>query len=404
MAAKDVLTDRAVRSARAESSPRKVFDGGGLYLLVNPDGAKYWRFKYRIDGKERLISFGSYPECTLAEARELRDQARKQVKAGVDPSAHRKQEKIARRIAANNTFEAVAREWIANRSKKWTPLNSKIVTRRLEKDVFPRIGHEPIAKLTGPALLDVLKKIEARGFNETAHRIRQYIEAVFRYAMQTHRVASNPTPHPETLVPVKHERFGHLTDPAEIGALIRAIRGYSGSEITRAALQFAPLVFVRPGELQKAEWKEFDLAKAEWVIPAPRMKMKRPHIVPLSTQAVAILKDLEKITGGRQFVFPGERTWRRPMSNNTLRAALRGMGYSNEQMTPHGFRHVASTMLHESRSWRSEVIERQLAHADRNAIRAVYNAAEYLDERTRMMQWWANHLDELASSHPEPRR
>jgi integrase len=398
MPAKDVLSDRAVRNARAETSPRKLFDGGGLYLLLNPDGAKYWRFKYRVDGRERLISFGCYPECTLAEARDLRDRARKQVKAGIDPSAHRKQERIARRVAAENTFEAVAREWIANRSRKWKPLNTRIVTRRLEKDIFPRIGREPISRLTGPVLLDVLKKVEQRGFNETAHRIRQYLDAVFRYAMQTHRVTSNPTPHPETLVPVQHGRFGHLTDPAEIGALIRAIRAYRGSAITRCALQFAPLVFVRPGELQKAEWKEFDLEKAEWVIPASRMKMKRPHIVPLSAQAVAVLRDIEKFTSGRQYVFPGERTWTRPMSNNTLRAALRGMGYSNEQMTPHGFRHVASTRLHESRKWRSEVIERQLAHADRNSIRAVYNAAEYLEERRLMMQWWADHLDALASA------
>jgi integrase len=216
--------------------------------------------------------------------------------------------------------------------------------------------------------------------------------------MQTHRVTSNPTPHPETLVPVQHGRLGHLTDPGEIGALIRAIRGYRGSEITRCERQFAPLVFVRPGKLKKAEWREFDLEKAEWVIPAPRVKMKRPHVVPLSTQAVAVLRDIEKFTSGRQYVFPGERTRKRPMSNNTLRAALRGMGYSNEQMTPHGLHHVASTLLHDSRKWRSEVIDRQLAHADRNAIRAVYNAAEYPEERRMMMQWWADHLDGLASS------
>lgn len=398
---RDKLTDRTIRGAKVEDGRKlaKLADGGGLYLLVQADGSKYWRLKYRrADGKENFLSLGVYPECSLAEARVKRDEARKLLAAGTDPSHSRREEKARRRAAVANTLEAVAREWIEKRSSGWHANNTKIVTRRLEADVFPRIGSEPIAALTGPRLLDVLRKIEARGSHETAHRVRQYLDAIFRYAIQTHRVQGNPTPHPEVLTQPERGKFAAITDPKRVGALIRSIRGYQGTTIVRAALQLAPLVFVRPGELRAARWSEFDLEAGEWMIPAERMKMRRPHLVPLSAQAVAILRDLEPLTGRFDFVFPSERSRARPMSDNTLLAALRGLGYSKAEMTPHGFRHMASTLLHESRKWRSEVIERQLAHADRNAIRAVYNAAEYLEERRQMMQWWADRLDALATA------
>jgi integrase len=400
---RDKLTERTIRAAKCrEGTARQKFaDGGGLYLLVTGEGAKYWRMKYRIGGKEKTIAFGTYPEVTLAEARGRRDEARKRVAAGEDPVRYRRTERAAQRSAALNTFEAVAREWLRKRAHRWSARNTTIVTRRLEADVFPRIGCEPVRDLTGPRLLDVLRKIEARGAHETAHRVRQYIDAVFRYAAQVHIADANPTPHPEALTPPVRGKFASITDAARVGALIRSLRAYHGTEIVRSALQLAPLTFVRPGELRAAEWVEFDLDRAEWLIPAARMKMKRPHVVPLSRQAVEILRHLEPLTRrgtSIRLVFPSERSRHRPMSNNTLLAALRSLGYSNTEMTPHGFRHMASTLLHESRKFRSEAIEAQLAHRDRNEMRGTYNAAQYLDERREMMQWWADRLDALAGT------
>jgi len=398
VAFKDILTERAIRAAKPKLKPYKLADGGGLYLLVNPGGSRYWRLKYRIDGRERLISMGVYPEQSLAEAREGRDAARKLIAKGTDPSEVRQEEKAARRTAAANTFEAVAKEWYEKKCPSWAASNARIIRRRLEKELYPRIGDDAIAKLTGPRLLEVLRVVEGRGAIETAHRLRQYLSAIMRYAVQTHRISADPTPHPETLTAPTPERFASITDPDKVGALIRAIRTYSGTDVVRTALRLAPLLFVRPGELRAARWAEIDLEAAEWTIPADRMKMRRPHIVPLSVQAVALLREVRPITGKGEFVFPSERGHQRPMSENTLLAALRALGYSKEQMTPHGFRHMASTLLHESRQWRSEVIERQLAHADKNSIRAVYNAAEYIQERKGMMQWWADRLDTLAAT------
>ncbi|HXQ31330.1 MAG TPA: integrase arm-type DNA-binding domain-containing protein [Steroidobacteraceae bacterium] len=414
MAKKDTLTNAAVQAAKPRTKPYKLFDGGGLYLLIRPDGSRYWRFKYRIDGTEKLISLGVYPEVPLASretvdratgkkvsmkgARELRNSARQLVRDRIDPSEQRKVEKANRRTAAENTFEAVAREWFAKKSRTWAKNNADKVIGRLEKDVFPEIGRDPISKLTGPKLLEVLRVVEKRGAIESAHRIRQYINSTFRYAIQTHRVQANPTPHPEALTPPTKGKFASITDTKGVGALIRAIRGYQGTHVVTMALRLAPLVFARPGEIRAAEWAEFDLDAAEWMIPADRTKMRRPHLVPLSAQAVEILREIHKVTGTVRYVFPSERSNARPLSENTLNAALRSLGYSTEQMTTHGFRHMASTLLHESRKWRSEVIERQLAHADRNSIRAVYNAAEYLPERRELMQWWADRLDSLAAA------
>lgn len=398
MASKDKLTERSIRAAKPDRKPYKLFDGGGLYLLVNKDGSRYWRFRYRMNDKERLISFGVYPEQSLSDAREARDAARKQVAKGVDPSEARREAKAARRTAAENTFEAVAREWLEKRHARWKPNHARVVRRRLENDAFPRIGAYPISRLSREQLLEVLKKVEGRGAVESARRIRQYVAAIMRYAIHTGRIDADPTPHPEALAIPKHQQYASITAPAEVGALMRAIGAYGGTEIVRTALRLAPLLFVRPGELRAARWREIDHEAAEWTIPAERMKMGRPHIVPLSRQAVALLANLQPITGKGEFVFPSERGGKRCMSENTLRAALRTLGYSNEQMTPHGFRHMASTLLHESRQWRSEVIEAQLAHADKNAIRAVYNAAQYIQERKEMMQWWADRLDTLAAT------
>lgn len=398
MPARDLLTATAVDNAKPRQKPYKLFDGGGLYLLVQPSGSRWWRLKYRVDGTEKLISLGTYPPRTLKAARKARDEAKALIADGIDPSAKRQLDKAARRSARANTFEAVAREWHAKRSRVWAANHAKIVLRRLEKDVFPAIGNDPVAKLTGPTLSAMLAKIEERGVLESAHRIRQYLDAIFRYAIQTHRLSANPTPHAETLTPAAAGKFASITDPKGVGALMRAIRKYPGAPVTVAALKLAPLLFVRPGELRAAEWSEFDLDAAEWTIPAVRMKMRRPHIVPLSTQALAILRELHPLTGRGKFVFPSERGASRCLSANTLNVALRTLGYSQDQMTAHGFRHMASTLLHESRKWRSEVIERQLAHADKNSIRAVYNAAEYIEERKQMMQWWADRLDSLAGT------
>jgi integrase len=414
MARKDTLTATGVHGAKPRTKPYKLFDGGGLYLLVRPDGSRYWRLKYRLDGIEKSISLGVYPEVPLASrekvdavtgkktwikgARERRDEARQLLRDGTDPSAKRKLEKATRRTAAENTFEAVAKEWFAKRSRTWAATNAEKVIGRLKKDVFPEIGSDPIGTLTGPALLKVLRKVEERGAFDTAHRIRQYMKSVFGYAIETHRVQADPTPQPGSLTSLTKGKFASITDPKGVGALMRSIRGYQGTQVGRLALQLAPLVFARPGELRAAQWSEFDLDAAEWMIPPERAKMRRAHLVPLSGQALEILRDLHKLTGSGRFVFPSERGALRPMSENTLNAALRSLGYSSEQMVVHGFRHMASTLLHESRKWRSEVIERQLARADRNSIRAVYNAAEYLTERREMMQWWGNWLDSLAAT------
>ena len=398
MAAKDKLAATAVEAAKPLTKPYKMSDGAGLYLLVTPDGGRWWRLKYRIDGREKLISLGVYPATSLKAARKARDRAKEQLAIGIDPSEQRKADKAQRLVARRSTFEAVGREWFKSRSVAWADSNAEKILGRLENHLFPEIGSEPISKLTSPRLLEVLRKVEKESSVDTAHRVRQYTNAIFRYAIQTHRVQSNPTPHSEVLPPLTSARYASITDLKGVGALIRAIRAYPGAPSTRAALALAPLVFVRPGELRQAEWSEFDLSAAEWVIPSGRMKKRRTHIVPLSKQALAILLEQQKLTGDGQYVFPSERSHLRPISENTLNVALRAIGYSKEQMTAHGFRHMASTLLHESRKWRSEVIERQLAHADKNAIRAVYNAAEYLPERVEMMQWWADRLDTLAKA------
>ena len=389
------LTATSIKNARAVDKPLKLFDGGGLYLLVNPNGSRWWRFKYRYLGKEKLLSFGTYPDISLKDARDRRDEARKQLAADIDPGEHRKAMKTTLAVRGENSFEIVAREWFAKYSPNWAASHSDKIIRRLERDIFPWLGGRPIAEITAPDLLATLRRIESRGAIETAHRAQQNCSQVFRYAVATGRAERDSTADLRgALTPVKERHHASITDPKRVGELMRAIDGYRGSFITKCALRLAPLVFVRPGELRKAEWVEFDLDGAEWRIPAARMKAREQHIVPLAKQAVAMLQDLHALTGDKQHVFPGVRTNGRAMSENTVNAALRRLGYAKDEMTGHGFRSMASTLLNEQ-GWHRDAIERQLAHAERNNVRAAYNFAEHLPERRKMMLAWADYLDSL---------
>ncbi|MCU7865515.1 MAG: tyrosine-type recombinase/integrase [Candidatus Thiodiazotropha sp. (ex Lucinoma borealis)] len=389
------LTDTAVRNAKSKEKDRKLFDGGGLFLLVKPNGARYWRFKYRFHGREKLLALGVYPDVTLKSARDKRDDARKQIADGIDPSEARKAEKAARNN--ENSFEAIAREWWRNRAWNWSESHSSRIMLRLENDVFPWIGTKSIGEITPAELLTVLRRVESRGSIETAHRIHQSCGQIFRYAVATLRAERDTSADLKgALPPVSKKHFASITDPKKIGELLRAMDGYQGAFITRCALQLAPLTFVRPGELRHAEWAEIDLDKAEWRIPADKMKMKTVHIVPLSTQAIAVLNEIKPLTDSGQYVFPSVRSLKRPMSENTVNAALRRLGYTKKEMTGHGFRSMASTILNEQ-GWYKDAIERQLAHTEGNSVRAAYNYAEHLPERIKMMQWWADYLDGLKS-------
>jgi integrase len=384
------LSDTAVRNAKPKDKPYKLSDEKGLYLLVASVG-KYWRFDYRFAGKRKTLALGVYPDVSLKEARERRDEARKLIAQGVDPSAQRK----ATKTVLAETFEAIAREWLAKFSPSWTPEHAERITRRFERDVFPWIGTRPIREVAAPELLTVLRRIEERGALDTAHRAHQNCGQVFRYAVATGRAERDPSADLRgALPPANDKHHASITDPKAVGALLRAIEGYQGSFVTKCALRLAPFVFVRPGELRGAEWSEIDFDKAEWRIPASKMKMREQHIVPLSTQALSILRELHPLTGTGRYLFPSERTGERPMSENTVNAALRRLGYSKDEMTGHGFRSMASTLLNEQ-GWHRDAIERQLAHAERNAVRAAYNYAEHLPERRRMMQSWADYLDGL---------
>lgn len=398
------LTDTAIRIAKPGPKPRKLYDERGLYLLLNPNGSRWWRFKYRFGGKEKLLSFGTYPEVPLSTpkgktpitgARQLRDDARALVQAGIDPSAYRKAESAAKEAATTNSFEAVAREWHAAMHTKWTAGHAQTIMDRLERDAFPWMGLQPVTDITPPELLKVLRRIASRGALETAHRVGQICSQVFRYAIATGRADRDPYPDLRgALPPTKQTHLASITEPARIGELLRALHGYTGHFPTLCALKLAPLVFVRPGELRAAEWSEFNLDAAEWRIPAARMKAGELHIVPLSNQALAILRELHPRTSAGRYVFPSTRSAQRPMSENTVTAALRRLDYASGEMTGHGFRSMASTLLNEQ-GWHRDAIERQLAHGERNKVRAAYNYAEHLPERRKMMQAWADYLDGL---------
>ena len=396
-----MLSNLLIHKTKPQAKILRLSDGRGLYLEISPTGGKWWRFKYRLAGKEKRISLGVYPDVPLAAAREKREEARRQVAAGIDPGEQRKAAKVALVEGTENTFETIAREWFEMFAKPWAPSHASKIIRRLELNVFPWIGARPIKAITAPELLGVLRKIESRGANETAHRVLQVCGRVFRFAVATGRAERDPSRDLSgALPPTQEKHLASITDPQEVGALLRAIDGYQGAWITRCALRLAPLVFVRPGELRQAQWAEFDFENSEWRIPATRMKMREQHIVPLSTQAIAVLRDLQPLTGRFAFAFPSVRSRFRPMSENTVNAALRRMGYTGEDMTGHGFRSMASTLLNEQ-GWNRDAIERQLAHGERNAVRAAYNYAEHLPERRRMMQAWSDYMDELRENLPE---
>jgi integrase len=388
------LTAIEVSKTRATDRPQKLADGGGLYLLVQPNGAKYWRLDYRFAGKRKTLAVGVYPDVSLSDARERREAARKVLANGADPNAVKKAQKAAVMSLAANSFEIVAREWLSKFSKNWKESHTRTISVRLVNDVFPWLGARPIGEINAPELLAVLRRIESRGALDAAHRVSAICGQVFRYAIATGRAQRDPSADLKgALPPHRGKHLAAITEPVKIGKLMRDIEGYRGSFIVRCALRIAPMVFLRPIELSRAEWPEVDLDKAEWRIPADKMKMKALHIVPLPTQAVAILRELHPLTGAGEYLFPNVRTGKLPMAGNTILAAIRSMGYTSAEMTAHGFRHMASTLLNEQ-GFNADAIERQLAHKA-SGVRATYNAAEYLPERRRMMQQWADYLDGL---------
>lgn len=390
------LTDTKVRTTKPTEKPQKLFDGGGLFLLVTPTGGRLWRFKYRFGGSEKLLSIGTYPETSLAEARQRRDQASALLANGIDPSETKKAQKAAGN-QETETFEIIAREWYAKFSPSWATSHAKTTIRRLEFFIFPWLGARPVKTITAPELLAALRRIEAKGALETAHRVKQVCGQVFRYAIATGRAERDPSGDLRGAIPpASGKHMATITDPKEIAGLLRSIDDYRGGIVTRCALQLAPLVFVRPGELRQAEWSEFNLETAEWRIPAEKMKAGAVHIVPLSRQALDILREIHPLTGHGRYVFPSPRTDSRPMSSNAILSALRRMGYAKDEMSGHGFRSMASTLLNEQ-GWNRDAIERQLAHAERNSVRAAYNYAEFMPERKKMMQAWADYLEGIKS-------
>jgi integrase len=383
-----------VQKAKSKDKTVTLFDGGGLFLMVTPSGGKLWRFKYRFDGKEKKIAFGAYPEISLQDARQKRDEARRLLANNVDPSEIRKAQKQAK-TESTETFEIIAREWHGRYTPTWKQNHAQGIVTRLERDVFPYLGTRPIKEIKAPELLTVLRRIESRGALETAHKVRSTCDQIFRYAIATGRAERNPAADLKgALPPVKTINRAAITEPKKVGELLRAIDGYQGGFVVQCALKFAPLVFVRPGELRHAEWTEIDFKNAEWNIAAGKMKMKEPHLVPLSKQAIEILTELRKLTGTGRYVFPG-RTSERPMSDNAILAALRNMGYAKEEMSGHGFRAMARTILDEVLQVRPDFIEHQLAHAVKDPNGRAYNRTAHLNERRKMMQQWADYLDKL---------
>jgi integrase len=399
-----MLSKLLIDKTKPQAKSVRLSDGRGMYLEISPAGGKWWRFKYRFAGKERRISLGVYPDVPLAAAREKREEARRQVAAGIDPGEQRKAAKVALIESTENTFEAIAREWFGLFSTRWVKGHADKIIRRLELNVFPWLGSRPIKAITAPELLAVLRRVESRGANETAHRALQVCGRVFRYAIATGRAERDPSRDLSgALAPIQERHFASITEPLAVGELLRAIDAYKGAFVTRCALRLAPLVFVRPGELRAAQWAEFDFDKSEWRIPATRMKSRVQHMVPLSTQAIAILRELQPLTGRFPFAFPSVRSRYRAMSENAVTGALRRMGYTGQDMTGHGFRSMASTLLNEQ-GWNRDAIERQLAHGERDAVRAAYNYAEHLPERRRMMQAWSDYLEKLKNGSGDVER
>ncbi|KGR99692.1 tyrosine-type recombinase/integrase [Burkholderia pseudomallei] len=388
------LTDVEIRNAPPREKAYRLTDGSGMYLEVSPAGGKYWRFKYRFAGKEKRLALGVYPEVSGKEARLRRDEARRLLANGIDPGIERKVQKAATVERAANSFEAVAREWFARQSPGWAKSHADKIIARLEKDVFPWLGGRAIAEIKAPEVLAVLRRVEARGALDTSHRVHQNCGQVFRYAVATGRAERDVSADLRgALPPVRHTHFASVTEPEEVAGLLRALDGFQGTFVVQCALRLAPLLFVRPGELRTAEWAQFDLEKAQWRYTVS--KTKTEHLVPLARQAVEILRDLHALTGQRRYVFPG-RDVSKPMSGAAINAALRRMGFDTKtEITGHGFRAMARTILHERLRFPSEVIEHQLAHKVPDALGTAYNRTKFIDDRVVMMQKWADYLEQL---------
>jgi integrase len=389
------LSDAKARNAKPKSRPYKISDGDGLFLLVTPPGSKYWRLRYFFAGKEKLLALGVYPEVSLADARDRRAQARKAIAAGRDPAEEKREAKRLAILKSANVFEVVAREWFEKRKHNWATSSADTALTRLEQHILPKLGQRPITDITAPQVLDMLRVVEKRGKIDTAHRLMQMTGQIFMYAIATGRAERNPVPDLRGALKTPIVRHHSFLKANELPEFLKKLEAYHGAVQTKLALRLLVLTFVRTNELRGAEWTEFDLDKAEWRIPAERMKMKELHIVPLAKQTIAVLRQLKGISGNRRYVFPNEHNAEEFMSENTMLFALYRMGY-HSRATGHGFRSTASTILNEH-GFRADVVERQLAHSERDTVRAAYNHAQYLTERHKMMQWWANYLDRAAT-------
>jgi len=388
------LTDTQLRNAKPSGKPQRFFDGGGLYVEISPAGGKLWRLKYRFQGKEKRMAFGIYPAVSLAKARKRRDAAKELMAQDIDPGLHRKIQRATKAEQAANSFEVVAREWFAKHSPTWAESHANKIIKRLENDVLPWLGARPIAQITAHEVLKVLRRVEGRNALDTAHRVHQNCGQVFRYAVATGRAERDPSADLRgALPPAKHEHFAAITEPKQVAELLRALDAFSGTFIVQSALRLAPLVFVRPGELRKAKWADIDLGKAEWRYLVT--KTKTEHIVPLASQAVEILTELRKLTGHRDHVFPG-RNPKKPMSDAAVNAALQRMGYDTKtEITGHGFRAMARTILHQELGIAPELIEHQLAHCVPDSLGTAYNRTKFIKQRREMMQTWADYLQQL---------
>lgn len=390
------LRDSQIRGLQPESTPKKKADEKGLYIEVFPNGSKLWRLKFRFAGKEKRLALGAYPEVSLPEARRQRDIARSKIRSGIDPSLERRQEKAAARVSAQNSFEKVAEEYLLKMKAEGRAPATLAKAEWFLDLLKPAIGKMPVSEVDPQMLLAAIKKLEAKGNYETAKKTRSFASRVFRYAVVTGRASTDPAALlAGALIAPKAKHYAAILEPEPFGALLRAIDGFNGHPITAMALKIAPHVFVRPGELRHAVWNEFDFKKAEWRIPAGRMKARRAHTVPLSRQVLSYLEQLHALSGPDGFVFPAFHTSKRPMSENTLNAAFRRLGFSQDEVTAHGLRSTASTLLNESGLWHPDAVERSLAHGDSDATRGAYHRGQYWPERVKMAQWWSDYIDEL---------
>jgi integrase len=393
------LTDKGIKALRPSAKPLKRADGKGLYIEVSPTGSKLWRLKYRYGKKEKRLALGAYPEVGLAEARKRRDAARAMIADGIDPSLDRKRKRAAAKVSADDSFARIAEEYITKMANEHRAPSTVDKARWFLSLLAPAIGTLPVNEVDPQMLLAALKRLEGKGNYETAKKTRSFASRVFRYAIASARAKSDPAAFLQgALITPKARHYSAILEPNKLGELLRAIKGFAGNPVTKAALQIAPHVFVRPGELRHAEWKEIDLDGAIWRIPAGKMKARREHASPLSSQVVGYLSDLRDLTGPAGYLFPSLRTRRRPMSENTVNAAFRRLGFGSDEITAHGLRATASTLLNESGKWNPDAIERALSHGDSNAVRGAYARGEYWEERVLMAQWWSDHLDYLQAT------